>query len=311
MFKVKDKKELEIIRWLVWEKLIRNPEYRADYEKIWDHDEKGKRLFCGLKPEAEDYLCEKWNLPYPVDPDTDWEVIAKDRPGWLFDEHIESLDKYGPVRKRLVREIKWLFPDLFADLNDKTTGRFSTTWPIAYRAYDLCEIEGKSERDAAIILKGETKGKAITEDAVHNAKKRVWELVFNEPYTTKRERRKKYTREPGPCRTCESKVCETTGKACDLLEAWIKRIETLPDDKTPYRIDWLDDSLDDPSRPMRELAEYLAYPTCTFENPETGNSFVFHAPEAVQVFFHIPVIRPNPRLNSVFISKRVRFFYDP
>lgn len=319
MFKIEDKRELEIVRWLTWEKMILHPEYRADYEKLWMHDKEGNRLAYGLKPDALDYFCEKWNLPYPVDPDTDWEVLANDRPGWLFDEHFRKLDKYAPIRKRLVKEMKWLFPDLFMELEDKTTARFSKKWEFAYKAYKLCEIEGKTEEEAATIIKAESNGKVdLTDDAIHKAKKRVYELIFNEPYTTKRERRKKYAKEIAPCAACTEHLCKATGKVCESMEAWFERVVTLPPEQNPIQnytvVEESENGDSEPigdiidiSRAKQEMAAYLAYPTCVFENPKTGDSFSYHSPEAVKVFFHVPRLC----LNSVSISKRLGFFYDP
>ena len=40
-----------------------------------------------------------------------------------------------------------------------------------------------------------------------------------------------------------------------------------------------------------------------FENPETEDSFVYHSPEAVKVFFHVPRLR----LNWISIGKEDDF----
>jgi len=314
-----NKKQLEVVRLIVWERLLRNPEYRVDY---FDLLEAPFRLDLDSYMEKYNAFVEKWKLPTPLHPDWNWEEIAQYKENWKwFIGHTLGLFDYPVISKPLVKEILRNLFEEHPSLQDRVSSdpnaiyskplRFSAKWEIAYRVYDLCEIEGKTEEEAATIIKAETRGKVdLTDDAIHKAKKRVYELIFDEPYTTKRERRKRQFGGIPPCAKCTGRECEKTKEICEEMERWFQNTLTRPDKETPARYDRLSkhgNNKHDEIRAQREMAAYLAYPTCVFVNPKTGDSFGYHSPKAVKVFFHVPRLR----LNSVSISKRLGFFYDP
>ena len=86
------------------------------------------------------------------------------------------------------------------------------------------------------------------------------------------------------------------------MERWFVDTMTLSDEKTTIEM-----TVPERTRAAREMAAYMAYPPCVFQNPETGDSFAYHSPEAVKVFFHVPRLR----LNWISTNKRLGFFYDP
>lgn len=90
-------RELEFIRWRIWEPLRRNQEYRNEYGKLkaslfLDLDDSGEtpislddaRLvkLSDIPKDAVDAFCDKWKLPYHVDPATEFDQLTN--PQWLF-----------------------------------------------------------------------------------------------------------------------------------------------------------------------------------------------------------------------------------
>jgi hypothetical protein len=60
--------ELDFIRWQIWEPLRRNPRYKSEFAKLKQDP---------LDRELEDKFCQKWNLPYSVNPDWDFEKLLE------------------------------------------------------------------------------------------------------------------------------------------------------------------------------------------------------------------------------------------
>ena len=92
---------------------------------------------------------------------------------------------------------------------------------------------------------------------------------------------------------------------------------TVSPDMTPYRtheIDRVDHEGDDKKdapdkatreRVAKEMQQYLAFPKAEFTSPETGDSFTYHSPAAVSVFFHVP----RRLLNWISIGKVSDFLF--
>jgi len=113
-----NKKQLEVVRLIVWERLLRNPEYRADY---FDLLEAPFSLDLDSYMEKYNAFVEKWKLPTPLHPDWNWEEIAQYKENWKwFIGHTLGLFDYPVISKPLVKEIlRNLFEEHPSLLNTK------------------------------------------------------------------------------------------------------------------------------------------------------------------------------------------------
>lgn len=156
-----NKQQLEIMRLVVWEKITRSDEYRAEYLDVINPSIKE-----GLAAHMEKYnaFVEKWNLPTPLHPDWSWEDIAKYKDNWKwFMGHSIELMAYPSISKRLLKKIaKRLsveLPNLKKEFIDKLPNkmankRFSRkTWEYGYKAWDLVKDNDFSVEDAALTLR--------------------------------------------------------------------------------------------------------------------------------------------------------------
>lgn len=154
-----NKQQLEIMRLVVWEKIITSDEYRSDYfEVIYP------RIEDGLAAHMEKYnaFVKKWNLPTPLHPDWDWKEVAgyKDNWKWFMGHSLELMDHITigkPFLKKLERRLSKRLPhleDALQELPKMANQRFSCkTWEDGYRAWGLIEDGGLSVEDAALTLR--------------------------------------------------------------------------------------------------------------------------------------------------------------
>lgn len=153
------KKQLEIMRLVVWEKLTRSDEYRTEYFEVIN-----PRIEDGLAAHMEKYnaFVEKWQLPTPLHPDWHWEEIAKykDQWKWFIGQTIKLMhypDIIKTFLKKIAKRLLGEFPNLKEEIDklpSMANKRFSSrTCEDGYKAWDLIQNQGFSVEDAALTLR--------------------------------------------------------------------------------------------------------------------------------------------------------------
>jgi hypothetical protein len=167
-------------------------------------------------------------------------------------------------------------------------------WESCFEAYDLTENQRLTEEKAAFRI-------GIQLTTLHERKKKAYEIIYGEPYVAGLTRRRRHINEVLPCANCTGEICSKSKKACTRLENWHTQF-TLPlDTKNPNRFETPSkhkNAKPDEERAVKEIRDYLSYPPTIFEwdggkrNPDSDyvppkrQSFVWHSPEAVEVFWY-------------------------
>jgi hypothetical protein len=86
--------ELEFIKWRIWEPLRRNQDYKNEYAKL-----KKDRF---LNPDEIDAFCRRWELPFPVDPNCEFEKLHP--PQWTFWERYKPLFDHAAFADNAITE---------------------------------------------------------------------------------------------------------------------------------------------------------------------------------------------------------------
>jgi len=101
--------ELEFIKWRIWEPLRRNQDYRNEYAKLKVNiflDQAEEEYFV-----KENAFLKKWKLPFPVDPNCDFEKLHP--PQWTFWECYKPLFDHAAFaykvgwRKEEISSLTW------------------------------------------------------------------------------------------------------------------------------------------------------------------------------------------------------------
>jgi hypothetical protein len=251
------RRDLEIIKWTIWEPLRRNQYYKNDYAKL---KIEGHLLDPNKIPE----FCEKWKLSGPIDPDLSFDELYGPLPGETKKEAAKRIQrifleiyipepdnaafvnlmrscldgKYLNVninlsksRNQIETELKkildeWLSEKRleFHDIEKKKTPRLNpTTWKRRFKVFDLVYDPQKRwfYPDIAIKLN------KLHPKTVQRLFKEAWVSIYKEPLPPKSERRKKIAIETVEhiCVTCEDRICEKTKKLCAKAESYVAQDE--------------------------------------------------------------------------------------
>jgi len=98
--------ELEFIRWYIWEPLRRKPGYINEFAILKDgyfFDLDGIKTFC-----------EKWNIPYTIAPEVEFESLLK--------------PEKGETVRQAKQRVRGIFDDLYKPLFDHAAFVDSRDW---------------------------------------------------------------------------------------------------------------------------------------------------------------------------------------